>query len=98
MARTFQFGPSFRLRRWGAVLACLALLYFAAGGHFLHQHQSGRDTVCHVCHSLDAPALTSSASGIVSAPEVSTGLTLRILTAVTLDDFALLPSGRAPPP
>ena len=86
-----------RLRRVGAALICLALLYFAGGGSLLHQHKGGPDAVCHVCQSLHAPALTSSVSGIASAPEVSAWLTSRDASSSALDEFSVLRSGRAPP-
>ena len=35
--------------RTAAAAVCLALLYFAAGGSFLHDHKSGPETVCYVC-------------------------------------------------
>jgi hypothetical protein len=38
-----------------AILACLALLYLAAGVAFLHQHTSGPETPCHVCQAVHAP-------------------------------------------
>jgi len=41
----------------GAILACVALLYFAAGGSFLHEHTNGPDTACHVCQALHHAAL-----------------------------------------
>ena len=45
------------LRRALAILGCLVILYFASGGIFLHEHTSGPETVCPVCHALHAPAL-----------------------------------------
>ena len=59
------------LRRIGAGLLCLALLYFAGGGSFLHQHHGRPDTTCHVCQSLNTPALTASFSGVASAPQLA---------------------------
>jgi hypothetical protein len=92
-----QNSNGIRLRRLGATLVCLALLYLAAGGSFLHQHKAGPETVCHVCHSLHAPALTASVSGTVSAPQISSWLTSRTVFTPALDEFSLLRSGRAPP-
>src|SRR6266481_2040029 len=42
-----------------AILGCVALLYFAAGGVFAHQHTGGPETACHVCQSLHVPALAA---------------------------------------
>ena len=58
------------LRRLAAVGVSLALLYFAAGGSLLHQHQDGHETLCHVCHSLHAPLL-SVASALPPSPQIA---------------------------
>jgi hypothetical protein len=84
-------------RRFGVTLICLALLYFAGGGSFLHQHHGAPDTVCHVCQSLHAPALTVSFSGIASAPQISGWHDSRPVLTASRDEFSLLRSGRAPP-
>jgi hypothetical protein len=86
-----------RLRRIGAALLCLALFYFAGGGSFLHKHHAAPDTVCHVCQSLHAPALTVTFSGIASAPQISGWHDLRPVFTAALDEVSLLRSGRAPP-
>jgi hypothetical protein len=88
-------GPS--LRRIGATLICLALLYFAGGGSFLHQHHGAPDTVCHVCQSLHAPALAVIFNGIASAPQISGWHDSRPVLKVALDEFLVLRAGRAPP-
>jgi hypothetical protein len=80
-----------------AMLICLALLYFAGGGSFLHQHHGTPDTVCHVCQSLHAPALTVTFSGIASAPQISGWHDSRPVVTAALDEFSVLRSGRAPP-
>ncbi|SRR5258706_10855902 len=85
------------LRRISAALLCLALLYFAGGGSFLHQHNGGPDTTCHVCQSLHVPALTVSSSGIASAPQISGWHDSRPVFTAALDEVSLLRSGRAPP-
>jgi hypothetical protein len=85
------------LRRIGAALLCLALLYFAGGGSFLHEHHGGPDTVCHVCQSLHAPALTVTFSGIASAPQISGWYDSRPVFTAALGEVSLLRSGRAPP-
>jgi hypothetical protein len=84
-------------RRASAMLICLALLYFAGGGSFLHQHHGAPDTVCHVCQSLHAPALTVAFSGIASAPQISGWHDSRPVVIAALDEFSVLRSGRAPP-
>jgi len=43
------------VRRALALLACVALLYFAAGGSLFHQHTNGPDTACHMCQALHMP-------------------------------------------
>jgi hypothetical protein len=86
-----------KLRRIGAALLCLALLYFAGGGSFLHEHHGAPDTVCHVCQSLHAPVLTVTFSGIASAPEISGWHDSRPVFTAALDEVSLLRPGRAPP-
>jgi hypothetical protein len=85
------------LRRYGALLICLALFYFAAGGGFLHQHRSGQDPVCHVCHSLHAPALAASAGVLVAAPEITGWHNSRSVQVTALNEVSLHHAGRAPP-
>jgi len=86
-----------KLQSIGASVLCLALLYFAGGGSFLHQHNGAPDTTCHVCQSLHSPALTVSFSGIASAPQISGWHDSRPVFAASLDEVSLLRSGRAPP-
>jgi len=86
-----------RLRRIGAALLCLMLLYFAGGGRFLHDHHGAPDTVCHVCQSLHVPVLTVTFSGIASAPQITGWHDSRPVFAAALDEVSLLRSGRAPP-
>ena len=85
------------MRCIGAALLCLLLLYFAGGGSFLHEHNGAPDTVCHVCQSLHAPALTVAFSGIVSAPQITGWHDSRPILNLALDEVSLLRSGRAPP-
>jgi len=85
------------MRRYGALLICLALFYFGAGGSFLHQHRSGQDPVCHLCQSLHAPALAASAGVVVAAPEVTGWHDARAIQATTLNEVSLYHAGRAPP-
>jgi len=84
-------------RRASAALICLALLYFAGGGSFLHQHHGAPDTDCHVCQSLHAPVLTVTFAGIASAPQISGWHDSRPVVIAALDEFSVLRSGRAPP-
>src|SRR6266403_1451805 len=86
-----------RLRRIGAALLGVALLYFAGGGSFLHEHNGGPDAVCHVCQSLHAPVLTATFSGIASAPQISGWLDSRPVFTAALYEFSFFRSGRAPP-
>jgi len=86
-----------RWRKFGAALVCLALLYFAGGGSFLHQHSGAPETICHVCQSLHAPALGVTFSGIASAPQISGWHDSRPVLTASRDEFSLLRSGRAPP-
>jgi hypothetical protein len=86
-----------RLRRIGAALLCLALLYFAGGGSFVHEHNGGPDAVCHVCQSLHAPVLTVTFNGIASAPQISGWHDSRPVVIAAVDEFSVLRSGRAPP-
>lgn len=85
------------LQRYGAVLLCLAVFYFAAGGSFLHRHASGQETVCHVCQSLHAPVLATASGLLVAAPEVTGWHEARTIQASALDEVSLDHSGRAPP-
>jgi hypothetical protein len=84
-------------RKASAALLCLALLYFAGGGSYLHKHNGGPDNTCHVCHSLHAPALTASFSGIASAPQISGWHDLHRVVVGARDEVSQLRSGRAPP-
>src|SRR5262249_4657641 len=54
-----------------AVFSCLALLYFAAGGAFLHHHTGGSEngTPCHVCQALHMPALAAAPVRVVPAAQ-----------------------------
>jgi len=79
-----------------AVAVCLALLYFAAGGNFLHQHGAGQDPVCHVCQSLHAPALAT-AGLAVAAPEIAGWHDARPMRTAAPNEISLDYPGRAPP-
>ena len=84
-------------RRALAVLACAALLYFAAGGAFLHQHSHGPDNVCHICQSLHVPALVAAGLNPVATPEIVGWHTSLPKHASPSDSFSLEHAGRAPP-
>jgi|SRR6266850_2624801 len=90
------FGRSTALRAL-AILACAALLYFAAGGSFLHEHAKGLDTACHVCQALHLPTLAPAPLDLVSTPELVTWYSSLPLHATPSNSFALHRAGRAPP-
>jgi hypothetical protein len=85
------------LRRALALLACAALLYFAAGGSLLHQHTNGPDTACHICQALHLPTLASAPLDLVSEPEPVTWYCSLPQHAAPSDSFSLHRAGRAPP-
>lgn len=85
------------VRRGLALLASAALLYFAAGGSFLHEHTKGPDTACHICQALHMPTLAAAALDLVSAPEVVTWYFSLPQHTAPSDSFALHRAGRAPP-
>jgi hypothetical protein len=80
-----------------AVLGCAVLLFFAAGGTFLHHHQGGPETACHVCQTLHMPALAAASLDLVSAPEPITWYSSLLLHVAPEDSFALHRASRAPP-
>jgi hypothetical protein len=85
------------LRRATALLGCAVLIFFAAGGTFLHHHQGGPDTACHICQTLHMPALA------VASPRLNHTLAPLAwyfslpLRAAPQDSFALHRASRAPP-
>jgi hypothetical protein len=92
----FMFGRTV-VRRTLAILACSALLYFAAGGSFLHEHTKGPDTACHICQALHLPTLAAAPLDLVSTPEIVTWNSSLPQHAAPSDSFALHRAGRAPP-
>ncbi len=80
-----------------AILACAALLYFAAGGSFLHEHAKGPDPACHICQALHMPTLAAAPLDLVSTPELVTWYSSLPLHAAPSDSFTLHRAGRAPP-
>jgi hypothetical protein len=90
------FGRS-AVRRALALLASVALLYFAAGGSLFHQHTSGPDTACHICQALHMPALAAARLDLVSTPQIITRYSSLLQHAAPSDSFSLHRAGRAPP-
>ena len=90
------FGRTVTRRALG-LLACVALLYFAAGGSLFHEHTNGPDTACHVCQALHMPALAAARLDLVSTPEIVTWYASLPQHAAPSDSFSLHRAGRAPP-
>jgi hypothetical protein len=85
------------VRRGLALLACAALLFFAAGGALLHQHTNGPDTACHICQALHMPALAAARLDLASTPELVTWYSSLPQHIAPSNSFSLHRSGRAPP-
>ena len=84
-------------RRALAILGCIALLYFAGGGAFVHQHSGGADNVCHVCQALHMPALAAAALDLIpEARQIAWHAVLPDKVS-PLDPFALHRASRGPP-
>jgi len=80
-----------------AILGCVALLYFAAGGAFVHQHTGGPETACHVCQALHMPALAAASLDLIpEAQQVAWHAALPDSVS-PLDSFTLHRASRAPP-
>jgi hypothetical protein len=85
-------------RRTLALLAGLALFYFAAGGAYLHEHKDGRgDTPCHVCQSLHVPALAAASADPIAVPELVFWYSSQPAHAAPSEAFSIHHAGRAPP-
>jgi hypothetical protein len=84
-------------RRALALLACAALLFFAAGGSLLHQHTNGSENACHVCQALHMPALAAARLDLVSAPQVVSRYSWLPQRVAPSNFFSLHRAGRAPP-
>ena len=84
-------------RRLLALLACAALLYFAAGGSLFHQHTKGPDNACHICQALHMPALAAARLDFSSTPQIITWFSSVPQHAGPSDSFSLHRAGRAPP-
>jgi len=86
-----------RTHRVLALLGCAVLLFFAAGGTFLHHHQGGPETVCHVCQALHMPALAAASLELVTTPGPIIWRSSVLLHVAPEDSFALHRASRAPP-
>jgi hypothetical protein len=84
-------------RRGLALLACAAMLYFAAGGALFHQHTNGPATTCHICQALHMPALAAARLNLVSTPQIITCYSSLPQHAAPSNSFSLHRAGRAPP-
>ena len=80
-----------------AILACAAILYFAAGGSLLHQHTDGPDTACHICQALHLPALAAERLNLLSNPELVTSFASLPLHSGPSSTCSLDRASRAPP-
>jgi hypothetical protein len=84
-------------RRAMALTACAALLYFAAGGAYLHQHKGGNDTACHICQALHMPALAPAGAAAIAIPEFVSWYFTQPVYAAPCEAFSFHHAGRAPP-
>jgi hypothetical protein len=84
-------------RRALALLACAALLFFAAGGSLFHQHTNGSENACHICQALHMPALAAARLDLVSAPQAVTWHSSLPKRLAPSNSFSLHRAGRAPP-
>jgi hypothetical protein len=80
-----------------ALLGCAVLVFFAAGGMFLHHHQAGSEKVCPICQTLHMPALAAASLDLVTAPGPITWHSSILLHVAPEDSFALHRASRAPP-
>jgi hypothetical protein len=85
------------MRRALALMACAALLYFAAGSSLFHEHRNGPDTACHICQALHLPALAAARLELVSTPQIVAWNSSLPQHATPSDSFSLHRAGRAPP-
>ena len=84
------------MRRALALLACAALLYFAAGGSLFHEHTNGPDTACHMCQALHMPALAAARLDL-GTPQIIAWYSSLPQHLAPSDSFSLHRAGRAPP-
>jgi hypothetical protein len=80
-----------------AILGCMALLYFAAGAAFAHQHNGAPETACHVCQSLHAPALAVASVDLIPQARQVAWHAVLPETVSPLDAFSPHRASRAPP-
>jgi hypothetical protein len=80
-----------------AVLACAALLFFAAGGSLLHQHTQGPDAACHICQALHMPVLAAARLDLSTALEIVARYCSLPQHLALGESFSLHRSSRAPP-
>ena len=80
-----------------AVLACAALLFFAAGGALLHEHSHGPDATCHVCQALHMPALAAARLNLSTVLERVAWYSSRPQHLALCEPFSLDRASRAPP-
>ncbi len=90
------FGRSM-VRRALALVACAALLYFAAGGSLFHQHTNGPDTACHICQALHMPALAAARLDLAGTLQIVTRFSSLPHHVAPSNSFSLHRAGRAPP-
>jgi hypothetical protein len=84
-------------RRALALVACAALLFFAAGGSLFHQHAKGSENACHICQALHMPALAAARLDLVSTPQIVTWYSSLPQRTAPSNSFSLHRAGRAPP-
>lgn len=80
-----------------ALLACAALLFFAAAGSLFHEHRHGPDTTCHVCQALHMPALGAARLNLTTALERVAWYSSLPRHLVLSEPFSLDRASRAPP-
>lgn len=80
-----------------AMLACAALLLFAAGGSLLHEHRHGPDATCHLCQALHMPALAAARLSVSPVLEMVTWYSSLPPHLVLREPFSLDRASRAPP-
>src|SRR5947208_4038878 len=84
-------------RRALAILGCVALLYFAAGGAFAHEHNGGPETACHICQSLHVPGLAVASLGLIPQVRQVAWYVAVSESDSPLDSASLHRASRAPP-
>jgi hypothetical protein len=80
-----------------AVLGCVLLLYVATGLAFLHAHNNGPETTCHVCQVLHAPVLAVARLNLVPEAQQVARNTTPLEHAAPSSPVALHRASRAPP-